>query len=623
MVRPAASKDSRHPSWYHGVSSLATIYTGRTDDTVGPSRARVTAAVTPRASATLIDRMPSPCRSPADLGKYLDGSLPGDEIAGINEHLDSCRACRQIVADLGGEEATVFDERPDDVELTEPPALVASPGRPRDPGSGGDAPGPGTMCGEYRLERKIAEGGMGSVYTAVHPLIKKRAAVKLIHEDQSCDPVEVIRFIDEARLINEIGHPNIVDVFAFGSLPDGRPYLVMEWLRGETLRDRLRRGPLEVAEVCAVLVPLVRALEAAHLKKVVHRDLKPENVFLVATKGDQPQVKLLDFGIAKLLTQDSGGKTRRGAFVGTPAYVSPEQASGRQLDTRTDIYALGCMAFEMLTGELPFEGGNDVETLTMHMRDPAPRASSRADVPSEIDDLVYEMMAKAPDDRPMLGRVAAILSVRPRRLPRASATKLDVDPAHGAARGRPTAATRPPGVDAVEASTSGAPLGSPRRSARRRLWVSIAAVTVVGVVAAIALSVSPRDAATAQPPPSARATAGDPATETLVADPVPPPPPSAPADPQPEPKSDPMSDPDTDPKPDAKAGPSDRSAASGTGPTKRGRRKHGRDTTPDRGSTATPRGSATAPKGSSAPPPGADDLLLPGSVRGRPAHKTP
>src|SRR5262245_59204042 len=203
--------------------------------------------------------------------------------------------------------------------------------------------------GEYRVERMIGSGGMGVVFAAVHPLIGKRAAIKILKKELCTDTGTLERFVDEARVVNQIGHQNIVDVFAFGEMPDGRSYFVMELLTGETLRARLSRGPMMLDEICAIVRPLARALEAAHAKQVIHRDLKPDNVFLVPVAEERPVVKLLDFGIAKLARNDHRlEKTATGAMVGTPQYIAPEQAKGYAIDHRVDIYSLGGMLFEMV-----------------------------------------------------------------------------------------------------------------------------------------------------------------------------------------------------------------------------------------------------------------------------------
>jgi eukaryotic-like serine/threonine-protein kinase len=269
---------------------------------------------------------------------------------------------------------------------------------------------PGTQLGEYRVEGPIGEGGMGVVYAAVHPLIGKRAAIKVLKKELCRVAFNVERFVDEARVVNQIGHPNIVDVFAFGQTADGRSYFVMEWLRGESLRERAERSRLDLDEICDVVRPLARALEAAHEQGVIHRDLKPDNVFLVDVRGEAPLVKLLDFGIAKLAREEHRmERTATGAMVGTPQYIAPEQAKGYAIDHRVDVYSLGGIMFELLTGRPPFDADNAMEMVAKHLMEPAPRASAFTYVPPVLDDLVLAMLAKDPAARPSLADVASVL----------------------------------------------------------------------------------------------------------------------------------------------------------------------------------------------------------------------
>src|SRR5262249_43816177 len=208
---------------------------------------------------------------------------------------------------------------------------------------------------------------------ATHPVIGKKAAIKVISPSLCADADCVERFVLEARAANEIGHPNIVDVFAFGQLPDGRCYFVMEWLQGEPLSHRIDCAAMKIADCWAILEQICDALEAAHEKGIVHRDLKPDNVFLVPVRGGGEQVKLLDFGIAKLIGRRSGTvrwKTEPDFVMGTPEYLSPEQARGRNVDHRTDIYALGAIAYEMVTGRVPFVGASAIDVIHMQVHDP-------------------------------------------------------------------------------------------------------------------------------------------------------------------------------------------------------------------------------------------------------------
>jgi serine/threonine-protein kinase len=268
---------------------------------------------------------------------------------------------------------------------------------------------PGQMVGEYQVERLLGEGGMGRVYAAIHPLIAKRAAIKVLRPELSHDPATVERFVREARSVNQIGHPNIVDIFAFGTLPDARHYFVMEWLQGESLATRLARGPLPLALAVDVLDAIASALAAAHAAGIVHRDLKPDNVFLV---GAAPIVKLLDFGIAKLLGTDAGiDQTATGALIGTPAYMSPEQARGELVDTRSDLYALGTLAFEVLTGEMVFQANSAAEIVARHLFEPARHVRElRPVVPGALDALITALLAKEMTARPSLAEVRATLA---------------------------------------------------------------------------------------------------------------------------------------------------------------------------------------------------------------------
>jgi eukaryotic-like serine/threonine-protein kinase len=274
--------------------------------------------------------------------------------------------------------------------------------------AGGAALATGMLVGEYQLGEPIGEGGMGRVYAATHPVIAKRAAIKVLHTELSANAEAVERFIQEARSVNQIGHPNIVDIFSFGTLPDGRCYFVMEWLRGESLRQRLSRMRVPIGQALAFIETIAVALEAAHENGIVHRDLKPDNIFLVEVKGAAPQVKLLDFGIAKLLGTEAARieRTRTGNLLGTPAYMSPEQARGHMVDHRTDIYALGCVAYELFTGSSPFPADNAADMIAKHLMEPPPSAlQANPQLSPELDALVTSMLAKDANLRPTLAQI--------------------------------------------------------------------------------------------------------------------------------------------------------------------------------------------------------------------------
>ncbi|MCU1281849.1 MAG: uncharacterized protein JWM53_5395, partial [bacterium] len=290
----------------------------------------------------------------------------------------------------------------------------------------------GTMIGEYRVEGKLGEGGMATVFSATHPLIGKKVAIKVISRRLCSDLHAVERFIGEARTVNQIGHPNLVDIFAFGVLPDGRAYFVMEWLQGETLGARMAAGRMSTPRALDVLLQIVDALEAAHDKGVVHRDLKPHNIFVIERLGPRPtagaasgasleikaRVKLLDFGIAKLADSDvSVPKTRSGVAMGTAGYMSPEQARGKNVDHRTDIYALGCVAYELLLGRVPFLADTAIDILAMHLAaaPPAPR-TLWATMPAGLEKILTQMLSKEPDGRPSLMQVRAVFDAAARSI---------------------------------------------------------------------------------------------------------------------------------------------------------------------------------------------------------------
>ena len=275
----------------------------------------------------------------------------------------------------------------------------------------------GSPVGEYEIEAQIGEGAMGTVYSAVHPLIGKKVAVKVLKPELCANQTTLDRFLHEAQAVNKIGHPNIVDVFSFNELADGRVYFVMEWLRGEDLKTRLARGPMTVTDACDILDGIARALEAAHAKQIVHRDLKPDNVFLHRVDDGPLMVKLLDFGIAKLVRSSPGGeKTQTGNMLGTPRYISPEQARGVNVDFRSDVYSLGAMAFEMLAGRTPFQGETAMDLVVAHMNEPPPALSTFAKVPRALEQTVMRMLEKDPANRPSLDDVRSVVQDPQRKL---------------------------------------------------------------------------------------------------------------------------------------------------------------------------------------------------------------
>jgi HEAT repeat protein len=266
---------------------------------------------------------------------------------------------------------------------------------------GGDDPElfVGHELGGYVIKRKLAEGGMGVVFEGVHGKIGRRGAIKVL-KLELCRAEDVVqRFHQEARAVNEIRHENIVDIYDFGRDPYGRVFFVMEFLEGEPLSARIRRGPLPWAEAFSILEQTLRALKAAHDKGFVHRDLKPDNIWLRYTDG-RIEVKLLDFGIAKLVGSESPREklTQTGSVMGTPHYMSPEQINGsRDVDHRTDIYAMGVIMYEMFAGTTPFIGDTLQAIMTGHLFKEVPRLAElppNLGVPGPIAEIIDRMLVK-------------------------------------------------------------------------------------------------------------------------------------------------------------------------------------------------------------------------------------
>ncbi|MGI5860897.1 MAG: serine/threonine-protein kinase [Myxococcales bacterium] len=262
----------------------------------------------------------------------------------------------------------------------------------------------GTEVGGYRIERLIGAGGLGLVYGGVQPDIGKPVAIKVLRWEFANDPQQVRRLTAEAKSVNAIRHRGIVDIYSMGELPDGRHYLVMELLEGEPF-DRFieRNAPLPALDVAAFVDELLDALGAAHRAGVVHRDLKPSNIFLVQPPHGARYLKLLDFGFAKQTSMAGGdiAQTRSSVVVGTPLYMAPEQARGEMVSPRTDLYALGVIMFEMLTGKPPFSAASVYETIHLHLSAPIPRPSqSRGLGVAAFDELIERLLSKDPKSRP-------------------------------------------------------------------------------------------------------------------------------------------------------------------------------------------------------------------------------
>jgi len=260
---------------------------------------------------------------------------------------------------------------------------------------------PGTELGAYRVISRIGTGGMGEVWMAEHTALGRRAAIKVLHADLSNRAEIVTRFFNEARAATAISDPGIVQIFDFGQCADGSAYIVMELLEGDPLDRRLQQ--LGALDALRIMRQVATSLGAAHARGIVHRDLKPENIFLVrdveVVGGER--AKILDFGIAKLSGAHTNVKTQTAAMMGTPLYMSPEQCRGAgQVDQRADVYSLGCVLFTLVTGRPPFDADGAGEIIAMHLREPAPLASSIAPgIPRAIDEVIARCLAKSADDR--------------------------------------------------------------------------------------------------------------------------------------------------------------------------------------------------------------------------------
>lgn len=265
----------------------------------------------------------------------------------------------------------------------------------------------GTVVSGFEVRELIGKGSFGTVYRAAHPLIGKEVAIKVLAKAHAQDPQVVRRFVEEARAVTRLCHPNIVEIFGFGELHDGTPYYVMELLRGKTLSAVLRECEhLPLDRALTVLGEVASALDAAHAAGILHRDLKPPNIFLSGDINADFRVKLLDFGVAKFL-DGSTETTAAGVVMGTPAYMSPEQCAGEPLGTASDIYAFGILAFELLTGEHPFSRANSRRVLVQHISEIPPRVSEVGKwLPRTFDAPVAAMLEKQPAKRPRSTREA-------------------------------------------------------------------------------------------------------------------------------------------------------------------------------------------------------------------------
>jgi len=396
------------------------------------------------------------------------------------------------------------------------------------------------QIGQYRLIRKIGEGGMGAVFLGEHLLVGRRAAIKVLQPELSTRRDVVGRSFNVAGALTAISDPGIVQMFDFG-FHDGSAYIVMELLEGETLHQRLARvtalWPLEALRITR---QVAGSLAAAHTRGIVHRDLKPENVFMVRdpeTAGGE-RAKVLDFGIAKLGHESNRSLTMTGTLLGTPVYMSPEQCRGSgEIDARADIYSLGCVLFHVLAGRPPFDAEGMGELISAHLREPPPPPSAFANaLPPELDALVLRCLAKSPDQRfqtmtELQAACDALLVRMSQSGPSAptvavvavplSAGFRSVTPGREVAVLTPAPAPTTPLLPAGTPTTLGAATGqvaAARTTRRTTLWVVLVAalLTLGGSIAAIVVMQGKRTDAPARAPASSPELAPAPASEAAA-----------------------------------------------------------------------------------------------------------
>ncbi len=372
----------------------------------------------------------------------------------------------------------------------------------------------GATIGTYVVRARLATGGMGSVYLAEHTTLDKRVAIKVLLPEMSVDRTTVTRLFNEARATSAIHHPSIVEIFDFGYTPDGQAYIVMELLDGESLSARLRRGRMDLRRAMLFARQIAGGLAAAHERGIVHRDLKPDNVFVVPdpeVPGGE-RVKLLDFGIAKVQKGlDDKSLTQAGTLLGTPTYMAPEQCRGASaIDARADLYALGCVLYELLVGRPPFTHDGAADVLAHHLYfEPQPPRELEPRLPEQVEQLVLWLLRKDPAQRPQSARdlVAAI-----------DRTGLGSDPLAAPPPSSPPIATVP--VPTTLTGASGIKTPTPLHVPRPRRWV-VPVVAGLGVAAGVAIYFA---IASGQP-------AAAPVVEPAAPAPAPAPPPPAPVAP--------------------------------------------------------------------------------------------
>ncbi|MDB4964883.1 MAG: hypothetical protein JWN44_572 [Myxococcales bacterium] len=407
------------------------------------------------------------------------------------------------------------------------------------------------LAERYRVIRLVGEGGMGQVYEAQHVNINKRFAVKLLRPEITSNAEAVARFRQEAWSASSIGHENIIEIEDFATLPNGSVYLAMEFLSGLALSDRMRQEPaLTFGEALDVMLQVSSGLAAAHDKGIVHRDMKPENIFL-GQKYGRPLVKILDFGIAKVSgAEGNRSLTRTGTIFGTPHYMSPEQALGKPLDHRADIYSVGVIMYELFTGRVPFEAESFMGILTKHITSQPKRpreAAPERDIAESVEAIILRALSKEPEDRQQsmaelsgeLATVAAelapeVLQPRPASLALAQISKplSSVMPARTPTPMPrvPSGATPMPRMPSGAQSVSGpivdgaGDVDVPAKKRSATPWIAVAAMVLIGGAGAVVWGTrTPAGTSVVQPTTPPTPAVVQPVATPPVAQPTPPP----------------------------------------------------------------------------------------------------